>query len=111
MGLGGASLGAMIMASIFHTRALARLEAGAAGLRPGERLDPLARLTARHDLTDARVDRSVAIGAGIFAVAFTALATTFFIKARDRSRTPSRLSIAPTWLPSGAGLTLQLRVR
>jgi len=99
------------MASVYHRQALARLDAGAAGLRPCERLDPLARLSAQHDLRYARIHRNVAIGAGVAVVASVALATTFFMMARSRGRSPSRLSVAPTWLPSGAGLALHVRLR
>jgi len=109
--VGGGSLAATLIASIYHRQALARLDAGAAGLRPGERLGPLARLTAQDDLRHARIDRNVAIGASVAAAASVALATTFFVMARGRGRPRARLSVAPTWLPSGAGLALHLRLR
>ena len=105
--LGCGLLGTMGAAAITHSRTLARLDRRADALTPDQRLAPSQRLIVQRDTASARTDRNVAIGTGISAAVSLALATTFLLLARKRVHT-SRLALAPTWSPSGAGLLVQL---
>ncbi|HEY0133793.1 MAG TPA: hypothetical protein VGB85_06920 [Nannocystis sp.] len=111
LALGCGLLGTMAAAAAFHRQGIARLDARVAALTPGERLDPFQRLSARQNIDSAQMDRDVAIGTGVSAALSLALATTLFILARRHDRGRSRLALAPAWLPSGAGLTFQVRLR
>jgi len=58
----------------------------------------------------ALVGRQLAIGTGAAALVTTALGVTLFALAR-RSARAKRWSAAPWWTPSGAGLTLHVKLR
>ncbi len=108
--LGCGLLGTMGAAAVVNAQTLARLDRRADDLAPGQRLAPFQRFVVQQDLASARVHRNVAIGTGVAAAVSLALATTLFVLVRQRERARPRLAIAPTWLPGGAGLTLQLRL-
>ncbi len=111
LGLGAGLLGVMTLAAVRHTRDLDRLATLKATLLPGQRLSRPAADMAARTADDARLVRAWAIGAGVSAAMSIALATTLFVLARDRRPGPRRLTLAPWWLPSGAGLHVQLRLR
>lgn len=108
LGLGVALLGVMTYGIIAERHTLSsaykiRDESPDCPLSP----DQLADLRDLH--SDALADRRIAIGAGIAAGVTAALGGTLLGLA-GRSKRTKRWSTAPWWSPTGAGLTLHVRL-
>lgn len=108
IGLGVALLGVMAYGSAgeaSHEGRVDEIDASAAG-RPLSAAE-------NQDLLDhrarAQAARSMAIGTGVAAGVATVLGATLFVLARRSART-QRLSAAPWWSTTGAGLTLRVQL-
>lgn len=107
LALGVALLGVMTYGIVGEARHEARvdeIDAGAAG-RPLTLAEHADLLEHRRE---ARSARALTIGTGVAAGVVAGLGTTLFLLARRAARTP-RLSAAPWWSTSGAGLTLRVQ--
>lgn len=108
LGLGAVLLGAMTYGIVVEARRKAqadRIDADAAA-RPLLQDEHRQLLELR---SDAMAARYLAIGTGVAAGVATALGTTLLVLAR-RSTRARRLSLAPWWSRTGAGLTLHVRL-
>ena len=107
-GVGAALLGAMTAGVVQHARATADLDARASALKPGQHLGPMDWAAVQDDLGRARFHRGLAIGTGVSAALALGAGAALFLVARGRTR--ARFALAPWWLSSGTGLTVQVRL-
>jgi hypothetical protein len=108
LGLGGVLLGVMTYGIISEGQA----RASAAEIRdraPDCPLTPTELTNLQNLRSDALTGRAIAIGTGITAGVMVALGGTLLGLAR-RSGRAKRWSAAPWWSPTGAGLTLHVRL-
>ncbi len=108
LGGGAALLGAMTAGVVLHARTTGRLEARARDLLPGQPVDAATWTAMYEELDRARLQRGLAIGAGISGALALGSGVALLLVGRGRDR--QRLTLAPWWLSSGTGLTLRVRL-
>ena len=108
LGGGVALLGAMTAGVVLHARTTDRLEARARDLSPGRPVDAATWTVMHEELDRARLQRGLAIGAGISGALTLGSGVALLLVGRGRDR--QRLALAPWWLSSGTGLTLRVHL-